>query len=248
MNNTDYYLISGDNPVYRFYHYYDTEKRYDGGILEISTEADPDWNILDGEIFRNSYPTYFISEAFGLSYPFGYTGLSSQEKKMDPTYIDLSEFIGEKVKIRYRFYTDDEFSGDGWYVDDIEITDALFYNSEVCSISDQTEQYCSSAPERGTFVESQIPTATEEDHSTAVFDIMPNPADDVIRVVMSSPKNENAIVSIYNLTGHLLNHSAWNLSEGTNQKTIDISAYASGMYVVQVKTSEGMRSEKFVKE
>ncbi|HQW26293.1 MAG TPA: T9SS type A sorting domain-containing protein, partial [Saprospiraceae bacterium] len=66
--------------------------------------------------------------------------------------------------------------------------------------------------------------------------------------VMSSPKNENAIVSIYNLTGHMLNHSTWNLSEGTNQKTIDISSYASGMYVMQVKTSEGMRSEKFVKE
>lgn len=248
LNNTDYYLISGDNPVYRFYHYYDTEKRYDGGILEISTEADPDWNILDGEIFRNSYPTYFISKAFGLSYPFGYTGLSSQEKKMDPTYIDLSEFIGEKVKIRYRFYTDDEFSGDGWYVDDIEITDALFYNSEVCSISDQSEQYCSSAPERGTFVESQIPTATEEDHSSAVFAIMPNPADDLIRVVMSSPKNENAIVSIYNLTGQMVSSSAWNISAGTNQMALDISGFASGMYVVQVKTGEGMRSEKFVKE
>ncbi len=46
----------------------------------------------------------------------------------------------------------------------------------------------------------------------------------------------------------MLSHSTWNLSEGTNQKTIDISAYASGIYVVQVKTSEGMRSEKFVKE
>ncbi len=248
LNNTDSYLISGDNPVYRFYHYYDTQKRFDGGILEISTEADPDWTLLDGEIFRNSYSTYFISPAFGQSFPLGYTGLSSPEKKMDPTYVDLSAYIGEMVKIRYRFYTDQETSGDGWYVDDVEITDALFYNSEACSVSDQTEQYCSPAPERGTFVESQIPTATEGDQPTVVFAIMPNPADNFIRVVMSSEKSENASVSIYNLTGLQLNHSTWNLSEGLNQKAIDISGYASGMYLLLVKTAEGMRSEKFIKE
>jgi extracellular elastinolytic metalloproteinase len=248
LTNNDYYLISGNNPVYRFYHYYDTDKGFDGGVLEIATEADPEWKLLDSEIFRNSYPTLFREDAFGLPFPLGYSGLSSPQKQMDPTYLDLSEYIGEEVKIRYRFSTDDEIPGDGWYVDEVEITDALFYNSEACSISDQTEQYCSSASERGTFVESQIPTATEGDQSTVVFDIMPNPADDLIRVVMSSKKSENAIVSIYNLTGLQLNHSAWNLSEGLNQKAIDISAYASGMYLLQVKTGEGMRSEKFIKE
>jgi hypothetical protein len=77
---------------------------------------------------------------------------------------------------------------------------------------------------------------------------MPNPAEDLIRVVMSSEKSENAIVSIYNLTGLQLNHASWNLSEGLNQKTLDISAYASGMYLLMIKTAEGMRSEKFIKE
>jgi extracellular elastinolytic metalloproteinase len=249
LKNVDYLMISGNTPVYRFYHYYDTEKRYDGGILEISTETDPDkWTVLESEIFRNSYPTYLIDPVFGRSERSSYTGLSSSEKKMDATYVDLSEYVGEKVKFRYRFHTSNNTSGDGWYVDDVEITDALFYNSEACSISDQTEQYCSPAPERGTFVESQIPTATEGDQSTVVFDIMPNPADDLIRVVMSSKKSENAIVSVYNLTGLQLNHSAWNLSEGLNQKTIDISTYASGMYLLLVKTAEGIRSEKFIKE
>lgn len=249
LKNYEYYVVSGTNPVYRFYHYFNTQKGYDGGILEISTEAAPDeWEPLDVEIFRNPYTAPFIFPTFGLLRPLGYTGLSSADKKMKPTYIDLSEYKGEKVKMRYHFFTNDETPGDGWYVDDVELTDALFYNAEACITSDQTEHNCSAAKERGTYVESQMPTATKDDHSSAVFAIMPNPADDLIRVVMSSPKNENAIVSTYNLMGHLLNHSAWNLSEGTNQKTLDISGYASGMYVVQVKTSEGMRSEKFVKE
>ncbi|HQW02686.1 MAG TPA: M36 family metallopeptidase, partial [Saprospiraceae bacterium] len=123
LENYEYYVVSGNNPVYRFYHYYDTEKGFDGGILEISTLADPEWKLIDNEIFRNSYPTLFNISAFGLPFPLGYTGLSSQEKKMDPTYVDLREYIGELVKIRYRFYTDPEISGDGWYVDDAEITD-----------------------------------------------------------------------------------------------------------------------------
>ncbi|MBK8832307.1 MAG: hypothetical protein IPN60_15905 [Saprospiraceae bacterium] len=91
-------MVSGNNPVYRFYHYYDTEKGFDGGILEISTLADPEWKLIDNEIFRNSYPTLFNISAFGLPFPLGYTGLSSQEKKMDPTYVDLREYIGELVK------------------------------------------------------------------------------------------------------------------------------------------------------
>lgn len=251
LQNTEYYIVSGSNPVYRFYHYYNTEKEFDGGFLEISTEADSNtWKLLDEEIFRNdySYPLPFTLFRLGIYDLYGYTGLSSSEQIMKPTYIDLSAYIGEKVKIRYHFYTDEETSGDGWYVDDIEISDALFYNAEACITSDQTETLCAEALERGTYVECQIPTATEDDQSSALLVVMPNPADDVIRVVMSSIKNENASVMIYNLTGHMLSHSAWNISEGTNQKTIDISAYASGMYVVQVKTSEGMRSEKFVKE
>lgn len=248
LANADYYEVTGNNPVYRFYHYYNTEKGYDGGIVEISTEADPEWKLLDGKIFRNSYPSYFIFLTLGIPNLYGYTGLSSPEKIMEPTYIDLSEYIGEKVKIRYRFHTDGEIPGDGWYVDDVELTDALFYNSEACVTSDQTDPFCAEALARGTYVECQIPTATADDQSSVLFAFMPNPADDVIRVTMSSTKSENAIVSIYNLTGHLLNHSVWNLSDGTNQKSLDISGYASGMYVVQVKTSEGMRSEKFVKE
>ncbi|MBK9105963.1 MAG: T9SS type A sorting domain-containing protein [Saprospiraceae bacterium] len=167
---------------------------------------------------------------------------------MDAVYIDLRDYIGQKVKIRYRFGTDANTASDGWYIDDVELMDAVLYNSEACVTSDQTGPVCAAAPSRGTIVDSEITIATDDDPSAAAFAIMPNPADDLIQVVMSADKADQAVVHIYNLTGHLLASSAWSLASGVNQKTLDISHYPSGLYVLQVKTAAGMRSEKFVKE
>jgi hypothetical protein len=73
---------------------------------------------------------------------------------MNPVYIDLRDYVGQNVKIRYRFGTDDNISGDGWYIDDIEIMDAILYNSEACVTSDQTSALCAEAPESGTSIEA----------------------------------------------------------------------------------------------
>jgi len=54
-------------------------------------------------------------------------------------------------------------------------------------------------------------------------------------------------VSIYSMTGQLLSASTWQINQGMNQQTFDISRFAPGMYVLQVKSGKGMRSERFVK-
>ena len=88
----------------------------------------------------------------------------------------------------------------------------------------------------------------EDDLSEAAFVVMPNPASNMIQVAMTSLKENNGVVRIYDLTGHLLVSENWNITAGQNQKRISVSAFASGMYVIQVNTKDGMRSEKFVKE
>lgn len=246
--NDEAYTIEGNYPVYRFYQYYNTETGVDGGFLEITTDDGDKWHSLETNIFKRKYPRKLTYNTFVIPNLYAYTGLSSTDLKMYPSYIDLRDYIGEDVKIRYRFGTSEENGGDGWYFDDVEIMDAILYNSEACVTSDQTNPICAEAPERGTIVDSQISISTEDDPSEAAFVVMPNPADDMIQVAMSSLKENDAVIRIYDLTGHLLVSENWNITTGLNQKRISVSGFASGMYVIQVNTKDGMRSEKFVKE
>jgi uncharacterized repeat protein (TIGR01451 family) len=249
LQNYEPYTITGNYPVYRFYHYYDTEAGADGGFLEISVDGGNLWLPLNDHIFRNSYPRKIQYGTFVIPDLFAYSGKSSSELKMTPVYIDLSDYIGQtNVKIRYRFGTDDNTSGDGWYVDDVEIMDAIIYNSQACVNSDQTNPVCAEAPERGTIVDSQLGTGTKDEYDNSALGIMPNPAGDLIQVVVSADRAEDAMIHIYDLTGHLVSTKKWSLTQGINQNTVDISRFTSGMYVMHLSTGEKMYARKFVKE
>jgi uncharacterized repeat protein (TIGR01451 family) len=249
MQNYEPYTISGHYPVYRFYHYYNTETGADGGFLEISTNDGDSWTSLAPHMFRNTYPRQLQYTTFAIPNLFAFSGLSSPTLEMIPVYIDLRDYIGEdNVKIRYRFGTDENTSGDGWYVDDVEIMDAVIYNSQACVSSDEIDVVCAEAPERGTIVDSQITIGTEDGDSPVEFALMPNPAGSFVQLILSAAKSETAQIAVYNLTGQFVSSSVWNLAEGMNQQVIDLNRLAPGMYVVQVRTSEGMRSEKFIKE
>ncbi len=248
LQNVDPYPISGTYPVYRFYHYYNTEAGADGGFLEISTDGGNVWIPLDNQIFRNGYPRRLQYGTFAIPDLFAYSGLSNTELAMNPVYIDLRDYIGQNVKIRYRFGTDANTSGDGWYVDDAEIMDAIIYNSQACLSSDQTTSMCVEAPERGTIVDSQVASATHESHDQSALGIMPNPAGNLVQIVLSSAHTGDALIHVFDLTGHLLSTKKWTLTEGINQNFMDVSGFTSGMYVMQVTTGNMMYSQKFVKE
>ncbi|MEO6133092.1 MAG: M36 family metallopeptidase, partial [Saprospiraceae bacterium] len=247
LQNLDPYNIAGDYPVYRFYHYYNTESGADGGFLEISTDGGNAWTQLANKVFRNGYPGRLQYGTFVIPNLYAFSGKSSAELKMSPVYIDLSEYKGQQVKVRYRFGSDDNISGDGWYVDDVEVMDAVIYNSQACVTSDQTSQLCAEAPERGTIVDTQIASGTNDSHDNSPLGLMPNPAGDLLQIVLVADKTEDAMIHVFDLTGHLMTSKNWAMKKGTNQNVIDVSGFTSGMYVVQVSTGTSMYSKKFVK-
>jgi len=247
LQNFEFITVSGDYPVYRFYHYYNTETSADGGFLEITVNDGQSWETLDPYMFRNRYPRKIQYATFVIPNLYAFSGLSSPDLTMTPVYIDLSDYAGQEVKIRYRFGSDDNIGGVGWYVDDTELMDAILYNSEACLTNDQLDPICTEAPERGTIVDSQVINSTDDEDNAYSFTLLLNPAGDFIQVAMSAENNEKAQVSIYSTTGQLLSAASWNINQGMNQQTFDISRFAPGMYVLQVKSGKGMRSEKFVK-
>jgi len=77
------------------------------------------------------------------------------------------------------------------------------------------------------------------------FIIYPNPANDEITIENISLNNtQDEIISVYNIQGQLLLQQLMQ-----QQKTeINVSDFASGIYIVKVKTEVGVEVKKFIKE
>ena len=167
---------------------------------------------------------------------------------MTAAYADLSEYIGEDIYVRFKFGTDDNTSADGWYVDDVEIMDAVIYNTAVCISSDQTNVFCKEAPERGTIVDSEVISSTHDQADNTDLSVNPNPAGDFVQIVYTSTNTGNADVRVTDLNGKVLYTGKWSLTEGINQHGISLGTFTPGMYVAQIKTDDTLVSKKFIKE
>jgi hypothetical protein len=101
-----------------YWTWYDIEEDWDYAFVEASTDGQT-WQILTTPSGTDKNPT-------GNSYGWGYTGTTGgwiQES------VDLSQFAGQKVQIRFEYVTDAAVNGEGMLLDDIAI-DAINYQSD----------------------------------------------------------------------------------------------------------------------
>ena len=105
-----------------FWHRFNTEDGWDGGVVEISTNGGSSWTDLGSKMIANGY-NGSIGTGSGniLGGRQAFTGLVNAFMK---TTINLSAYAGQSVKIRFRFSTDDNTApaGGGWFVDDIVLS------------------------------------------------------------------------------------------------------------------------------
>lgn len=121
------YLLSGISTL-SFWHYYDVEAGYDGGIVEISTDSGTTWTDLGPYITLNGYNgSIDPNNGTILSGKNTFTGNSNGT--FINTLVNLSSFTGKKVMFRFVFACDGLEGVDGWYIDDITLrTVAGVYN------------------------------------------------------------------------------------------------------------------------
>ncbi len=120
----------GGQTVLRFAHRFDLESLYDGGVLEYSIDDGASWQDMlagtesipanTGRFLANGY-TAVISDAFGS--PIGgrqaWTGETAGS--FVETVVDLADFAGRELLLRFRFASDNSVSAVGWWIDDISI-------------------------------------------------------------------------------------------------------------------------------
>ncbi len=110
----DFTNVSG--PITLSYQtWYDIEEDWDYLYLEASTDGEI-WEILETPSGTDYNPS-------GNSYGWGYTGQTSGWIEES---VDISEYAGQKIQIRFEYVTDAAVNGEGMLIDDISV-DAIDY-------------------------------------------------------------------------------------------------------------------------
>lgn len=105
-------------PILSFWHSYNTEDGWDGGVVEISTD-NLLWTDLGNRMVTGKYnATLGAAPTNPIQNRNAFTGNSGGFIK---TEIDLTPWNGQSVYVRFRFGSDDNTApaGGGWFVDDI---------------------------------------------------------------------------------------------------------------------------------
>jgi len=101
-----------------FWHSYNTEANFDGGVVEISTDGAV-WNDLGPYMTQGGYNST-ISLVYGSPIG-GRAAFSGNSGGYVETLVDLDSYAGQDVYIRFRMASDSSVTGNGWYVDDVSL-------------------------------------------------------------------------------------------------------------------------------
>jgi extracellular elastinolytic metalloproteinase len=233
--------LSGDNPVLSFWHSYNTEPSWDGGVVEISTNGGNSWTDLGNNMIQNGYDSNLQDNpASPIS---GRPAFHGNSGGYIQTVIDLTAYANTDFLLRFRFGCDGAVGGEGWYIDNIQFFgDYYAITNTACASSTPSDENCDEAT---TVVMGQI-TATEEPEETLRLHINPNPTDGVFTLSMNSTYNSSVSIQISSVDGRLLQAAEYDSAHG--QYAFDLSAYASGVYVVTVQTERERIVRKVVVE
>ncbi len=234
--------LDGPNPALSFWHRYATEGNWDGGVVEISTDAGQSWIDLGDKMFQNGYNgTLNDNTPNPLTGRPAFTGGSNG---FIETIIDLSDYVQQDILFRFRLGCDDAVGADGWYIDNITLLgDFYSITNTACVSSNPDDIHCSDAT---TVIYGDITdtkTVIEAGLKVAVF---PNPANNNVFVKMNSIENSPTTISLLNINGQLLYTEDLDYSTGSYQ--MDLSTYPQGIYMIQVRTNSAQVLQKVLKQ
>jgi immune inhibitor A len=116
LNNTmtrAFDLSGVTSATLNFKTWYDIEKDYDYGYVEVSKDNGASWNFVAGSITT-------VTEGIP-----GITGTSGGW--VDASY-DLSAYAGRPIQLRFRYYTDPGVAQKGWVIDNVSLPELGYFD------------------------------------------------------------------------------------------------------------------------
>ncbi len=114
------FALGGGSPILSFWHHFETESGYDGGVLEVSTNGSTWLDVEDaGGVFLTG--GYNDTLSTGYSNPLPGRDAWAGTGSLAQVQVDLTALAGGDLWIRFRFGCDSSVSDQGWWVDDITI-------------------------------------------------------------------------------------------------------------------------------
>ena len=246
-------LVTGEKPVLRFWHAYETELRSDGGFVMISTDGGQTFAFVDDKFILNGPNTTLQFGTFAIPNLQAWSGDSDG---YIGSYIDLSEYAGQEITVRFRWGSDDNTSPPlqagstfipGWYIDDFELIDLKTYEAEVCITSTSTDGACTGALTTIVDTGLELSSTSDLDKSGAALEVYPNPTSGDINVQLS--RSDQAIdyqVSLFSMDGRQLSSSILNRGQAQHNISLSTADLNNGMYLVQVSSQNGILTTKVV--
>lgn len=119
-------LTGLESATLEFWTWYDIEENWDYAYVEVSTDGSETWDILQAPSTTDYNPN-------GNSFGWAYTGMSGggEEPRWIREEVDLGDYVGGEVLIRFEYITDDAVNHPGFAVDDIRIPELGYdYDAE----------------------------------------------------------------------------------------------------------------------
>ncbi len=121
-------VIPGHSSLLKFWHLYDTEETWDGGLVEVSTDNGVSWEDLGDYFVQNGYNSTIDENPDSPAF-------SGNSGGYVESILDLSSFSNQSILIRFRLHCDQFVGGTGWWIDDIELTDQYVTIPNTVSVS-----------------------------------------------------------------------------------------------------------------
>lgn len=222
----------GDHLI--FYHYYNTETDWDGGVVEILKNGQ--WQDAGNYMVENGYnKTISTNPNSNIS---GRKAFSGNSNGFIRSVIDLSAFAGEQVRVRFRFASDAAEGAEGWYLDHISLV------SNYTRVTNRAYVRSASGSEAGSEAGALVLAAEKTIHVVPLvsgrFVVSPNPFQGELNIQTDLL---NYSLMVHDITGRLM-YSADQLSRNYR---MDTAKFPSGTYVMTLVTPSGVEVYKLVK-
>jgi hypothetical protein len=216
-------LCLGPDATLTFWQYIDAELAsgdyaWDGGIVEISTDGGQSWSQITpvGGYHRLIQPN--TASPFEPGTPCFATSSGWEEVEFD-----LSAYEGPAL-VRFRFGSDASVREEGWYIDDISVSD----NFASVDIDDEDLEV--------------------RPVSFALRGVSPNPFSATGRVAFDVPRQSRVKIALYDVTGRVVDTIADSVY-GPGRHSIDLDyrqELASGIYFMSMQAEGFYKSDKVV--